>query len=70
MPIEFKFYTIPEVAKQVGLSAACLSAYCSQRKIGQKMGHSRLLSESDVERIKSRPRGRPKKNSKISSTAT
>ena len=65
MPIQFRFYTVPEVAKDLGIDAQALSEYCSRRKIGQKMGHSRLLSDSDVQRIKDRPKGRPKKNSQI-----
>ena len=69
MPIEFKFFSIEEVADKLGLKKECerksLSQYCSRRKLGQKIGHARVLTEAEIEVCKNRKEGRPKKISEM-----
>jgi hypothetical protein len=66
MPIEFKFFSIAEAAKQLGRQPAALSSYCSRLNIGQKFGHSRMLTPADIDRLKQIKMGRPKKNPQLS----
>lgn len=65
MPMQLTMYSIPEAAGMLGMAKGYLSTYCSEREIGTKKGRDRWLTEAEIEKIRNRKMGRPKKNSQI-----
>ena len=61
MSSPFNLLTVTEAAELLGISRARMSQFCSEGRIGQKVGGRWLVSEDELRQFRKipRPTGRP-----------
>ena len=53
-------YTLPQAAEILGLTRARVGQLCDEMKLGKRFGRVRLISPSELQKLKDRPDGRGK----------